>query len=218
MKRGFENVRAAGFDLDQTLYPDSQEIQDRIRNKIAEQLLLVMPVLTDVRGAREYFEGRYRELQSGSRVLAEAGVRDAGEVMDYCLTEANILDLIEPNPELSGIMSKLHKGYLVYLLTSSRKANALSKIERVGIDPDYFHFMFFGDTPGIGEKNNGDAFNYVINALGLLPRRHAYVGDRLKADILPAKNLGMKTIAAWSEIPEADISIPHINDIREVLL
>jgi len=210
----FENVSAVDFDLDGTLYPTKGEIDDRIRIKIAEKILDINPGFQNVQKARDYFEERYGVLQGGTKVLREVGYKDnAEEMMDWCLANADILDLIEPNNELAGILSAMKKKYELNLLTSSPEELSLSKLERLGINPDLFYLKFFSAS-----KSDRVGFHTLAHFSVYPAKEHVYVGDSLKSDILPAKNLGMKTIAVGSDILEADVSIKNINNLKDILL
>ena len=211
-------IEAVGFDLDQTLYPDSEKIKDRVRNQIASKMLEERPELIDIRGARAYFEERYAIIGSGSRILEEIGYENPKQVMEQCLSDADVLDLIELNPTLTGILNELKAKYTTYLLTSGHEKLSNEKLARIGISPEQFYNRFYGDTPEIGSKLDGTAFQYAVNVLGIPAEKHVYVGDRLKSDILPAKKLGMQTIAVWDCIPEATSSWMHINRISDELL
>ncbi len=212
-----EGVSVVGFDLDGTLYKSTSEMDDRVRTQIAERLLDRDASLGDVAGARAFFENRYAELHTGGAVLREAGYENASAVMDGCLANAEVVDLIKPDPELGAIMKDLNNKYTTYLLTSSPKDLSLSKLEKIGLE-GVFDFMFFGDNPAGLSKMEGTAFDYAIEKIGKNVRWHAYVGDREKSDILPANERGIASVAVWNDITEADYFIEDIKDIGELLL
>ena len=215
-----KEVMAVGFDLDGTLYPNSGEINNRIRNEIGEKILEKKPELRSVFQARNHFEERYSQLHSGSKVLKEVGYEDGKQIMDQCLANADVLDLIEPNPILVGILGEIKNKYKeMYLLTSGFENLANQKLEKIGIDPEVFTHRFYADTPGVGSKSNGHAFAFVAGTLGIPCNNHVYVGDRYESDIRPARNLTMKTIAINTELSsEVDTAYTNINAIAEVLL
>lgn len=214
-----EDIRAVGFDLDGTLYRTNGEIDGRIRNQIAKRIFDRRSELGNVARAREYFERRYKELESGIKILREVGYENASRIMEECLVYADVLDLLEEDETLADVLSQIHDRYeAIYLLTSSPRELALAKLERLGIKPEVFHYSFYSDSEGIGQKSDGSAFRHVFSQTSIKPFFHVYVGDRLNSDILPAKKSGMKTIAVWSSISDADVSIEHIHDIRGVLL
>ena len=213
----FDDIVAVGFDLDGTLYKLTKEINDRIRNKIAERILERKPDLENILNARTFFESEYKRLHSGIRVMEEIGYKNAGFVMDGCLAEADIIDLLNEDNELRKVLDEIKENYITYLLTSNPELLSLDKLSALGIDENVFHLMTFSDTPRVGRKYDGTAFNYIVKETLVPPENHVYIGDRLNSDILPAKKIGMKTIAVGSEIPEADYSIKDIKEIRNLL-
>ncbi len=214
-----KGVRAVGFDLDQTLYPDSAEIQERVRTEIARRILEKRPIVGDIDGARSFFEERYRDLGSGSKVLAEVGYEQPVFIMDECLTRADILDFIQENPILVNALSQLRNKYeILFLITSSPEYLALSKLQRLGIDHDVFNYAVYSTTEGAGRKSTGRPFSYIQRLTRIPCANHLYIGDSLYSDIIPAKSFGMRTGAVWSTVPEADFSILTINDLERILL
>ena len=214
----FKEVKAIGFDLDQTLYPDKQEIQDRIRTEIAKKMLEKRPELASIPQARAYFEQEYARLHSGRQVLRQLGYDGADRIMDHCVAKADIIGLIEKNDELPRILQQLKERRLLFLITSGGEELANKKLEKIGINPALFDIRVYSDTQNAGWKQDGTAFEYLLKHSRFSPELHLYVGNSLNADILPAQGIGMKTLAVWSKIPEADHSIQHINDIGRVLL
>ena len=213
-----KGVEAVGFDLDGTLYQLTPEINDRVRNRIAERILERKPELQSVVEARKYFEERYKEVGSGTGALAESGYSNPSLIMDQCLAEADVLDLINPDPTLKSTLEEISRRFTTYLITASPRELALQKLGRIGIDPNLFAYTSFSDSPGAGHKSEGTPFKRILKETNIPADRHLYIGDRLKSDVIPAKGLGMKIAAVWSEIPQADISIPHIHEIRGLLL
>ena len=86
------------------------------------------------------------------------------------------------------------------------------------ISSSWFHDKIYGDTNGGMGKQDGSAFKYALERSKIPAKSNVYIGNSLKSDILPAKSLGMQTIAAWSIIPEADSSVLHIHDLEALLL
>ncbi len=213
----FRTTYAVGFDLDGTLYPPSQEIDDRIRNKISKKILEKRPDLENLANARDFFERMYEQLKSGSAVLRLVGYEKPELVMEECLTTADVLDLIKKDDKLATIIEDLHSKYFTYLLTSSPEQISLQKLERLGINPRLFSLRIHANTESL-DKIDGSAFRYAAISSSIPADEHVYIGDRRQSDILPARELGMKTIAVYSEIPEADLSLPHIHDVRGLLL
>ena len=82
----------------------------------------------------------------------------------------------------------------------------------------FFDFVVaWEDTNNL--KSSGLPFQKVLEKLKMKPEEILVVGDRLSRDILPAKNLGMKTVLAryGMVIKEEGQADYEINDISELL-
>lgn len=211
----FSDITVIGFDLDGTLYQATDAINGRIRDEIAKKILIKKSDINEIKEAREYFENRYKELESGSKVLREVGYKNPKEIMDECIAIADVSDLINKDSRLSDILNQLSEKYKLFLLTSSPKYSGMKKLESLGLNTNIFENMFYSDTLNLS-KTDGTAFKYVAELFK--GEKILYIGDRKKSDILPAKKYGLKTIAVWSEILEADLSLKNIYDIGGVLL
>lgn len=217
-----KKVEIIGTDLDGTLYKSTPEMDDRVRTQIAHQILKVRPSLESLERARELFEERYKCLHSGTIVLQEFYPGEASQIMDECNACADVTDLIKSDPTLARILKRTSERTPLYLLTSSPEELAYRKLDALGINPAVFLLRIFNDTPHVGIKPGGKAFDYVIDyfkdLLGISASGHVYIGDKEKSDILPARKLNMQTIAVWSDIPKADLSINHIHQLEELFL
>ena len=212
-------IKSVGFDLDGTLYSLTSEMKNVVRNKISAKILEKDPNLKDVNNARMFFEEEYKEIQSATKILGKAGYDNASQIMDECLAQADILGLIPQNKILGKLLKEISLKYNeTYLLTSSPKEVALSKLEKIGIDKNTFSHRVYSDTLEVGSKHSGKSFDYILNLSNFPASKHIYFGDMKKSDILPAKSRGMKTVAVHNEIQEADFNISHINEIGDLLL
>ena len=88
----------------------------------------------------------------------------------------------------------------------------------MGISLSLFDYTIFGDNPEGNIKIDGSIYKHFLDQSRYLPEQHVYIGDRFRADILPTKSLGMKTIAVGREINGADFSVNRIHDIERLLL
>lgn len=215
-----KGVRQVGFDLDQTLYPLNPEINDRVRTEICRRLVEIKPAFETIENARKYFEREYAQLNSGRKVLKKAGLDDhqAGKIMDESLATADVLDLISPDRVLRNLLGRLSDRYDLFLITGSPEEIAEKKLRKIGIDPSIFAHKMFSDTRYVGSKSSGLPFLHMIQRTREEPGRHVYFGDSKSSDILPAKIARMLAVGVWSEIQEADISIPHIHNMEALLL
>lgn len=209
-------IEIVGFDIDETLYPTNPEINGRIRTEIAKVMLAHDPGLGSLATARGKFEDLYTEIGSGRRVLERVGVPNSSLVMDDCIANADILDLINPDPRLADLLAKLGKKYMLGVVTSNPQRVAASKLERLGLPATTFKYGVFSDDENI-RKTDGSAFRAYLGLFGANPIHHVYVGNSAKADIIPARAAGMQTIAVGSKIPEATVCVDAIYEIERLL-
>ena len=147
----------------------------------------------------------------------ELSIENPDKTIEESLVTADILDLIDPNPSLVSLLYKLKENKILFLMTSSPQRLAVNKLDKIGISPTTFNYSLYRDSLE-SNTSDGKPFDAIIKITGKSAEKHVYIGDRLKSDILPAKNIGMKTIAIGSDIEEADLSLNSINDIGAYLL
>lgn len=213
-----EDILAVGLDLDGTLYQRTSQIDSRVRYKIAEKILEQHPNLETVVNAYRHFNERYVLLKGGSRVLEEVGFKNPRKIMNWCLANADILDLISHDEKLVRILKKIKQNHFVYLLTSSPEELSLEKLARIGISPAIFNTKIYGDTPEADSKSKGTAFDLLLRKVPYIPKHHVFIGDSIISDIFPAKERGMQTISVYNNTEEADANVNHIYEIEALLL
>lgn len=216
-----EKIRVIGFDLDNTLYPVIPEMQSRIRGKIYEKLASGLSI--SVEQAGDLFEtnynGNFPWSQSGSRTVEELAKKykrklNGKELVQQSNEEADILDFIQPNPELQEILSRLYSRFQLDILSSSRFDLAIKKLKRIEIDRRLFGHILAGKM--FGRKTDGTLYELWLNI-----RRDngpkLYIGDSKKQDIDIPKSLGIRTCIVGKEYENADFYIPTINDLERLL-
>lgn len=212
MVLSLKDIKAVGFDLDNTLYPNSKEIDNRIRNEIAKRILEKKPELKSIEKTKEIYEKKYLGIGSWTKVLGGIGIKNPEKVMYRCMSRADITDLLEEDEKLIKILERINDKYYTFLITSSPEDLGLSKLRKIGIHLSLFDYSVFGIS-----KVNTNVFYDFLKQSKYSSKEHVYIGD-LKSDILPAKSLGMKTIAVGMRIKEADIYIKNIHDIERLFL
>ncbi len=211
-----KGIAVIGFDLDNTLYPSTPEMQTKIRGKIYERLSSELGI--DFERARELFEehygGNYPWSHSGSRTIAELARRHGkniyADVVQQALERAEILEFIKPNPSLVNMLERLSKRYELDIVTGSAYKLAEPKLERIGIDKKLFgHFL-----ADIGSKSDGTAFRTWIDLRRVSPQHMLYVGDNFKQDIESAARMGIKTCLLGKENFGAELHVKDILDLE----
>jgi len=220
--RKLSDISLIGFDLDNTLYPSTEEMQARIRGKIYEKLSSHLGIL--VERARELFEENYNGVfkwsHSGSRTIAEIGRQlgktlDGSDLVQQSLEEADIVDFIQPNPALSEMLRRLSGQFDLDLITGSGKGLAVKKLDRLGVSGYAFFYFFSGKE--FGSKSTGDVYRHWIQERAVLPHQALYVGDNVRQDVEAPKKLGIRTCLVGKEDAAADYCIKNILDLERLL-
>jgi FMN phosphatase YigB (HAD superfamily) len=221
MDERFKGVRAVGFDLDQTLYPDTAEIRAAVRNQIYAVVSEHQKIpLEDAKGL---FERMYAEIKSGGRVLEQLGVPGGRERQRDCLDRAEVHKLLKKDDRLVEIIRRLSDKYSMFLITDSRRETANRKLEALGIDYRVFDYRVYWDMeprqPGFVKKDDASAYKYVQERMRLAPGQIAYVGNSETEDIMPSSSIGWKTVhLAQSPSSSATAGIKVVYDIEGLLL
>ena len=210
----FNGVRALGLDLDQTMYQDTPAIQTLTNSQIYQSAAYHLHL--SVPEAKQRYERAHQIEGSGRKAFERLGIPDGAKEFLDCIDRADTSVAINSDPALVRLLTKAKDRFeYVFLVTNSRTANGTRKLAALGFTPDFFHPILFYDTTK-HRKRDGNVFRYVMELTGLEAEQHAYVGDREKEDILPARAVGFKTIKVGDEkSTSADLWIPEIHSIED---
>ncbi len=214
------NIKVIGFDLDQTLYPKSPEIDEAIQvylfKKISDHLNIPLPE------ARKMFTELYKDGAglSGSKTLAYLGVPNADNSIQEALELADITKFLHPNPEVISLIKDLKAKYqYVDIITGSNLKITLNKLECLGIDSELFNVIITNDD---ASKSNSDAYKlWLAKYPTYSAKNFVYIGDRLKTDHYIPEALGIQTIMVNQRTINPEITCPQLPtllDIRSILL
>lgn len=212
-----KEIAAIGFDLDNTLYYQtddiSQAIKDDVCVKVAKRLN------QGVQETRERFFLLYNELGSANRSLVKMGIPDketALAIVNRAVSDAGIEDHLSIDTAQVSIMQRLREKYKLFLVTNSFEDSALRKLNALGIDPGLFSVSLFGESSY--SREDGSAFEYVSKKLGIAHHEMVFVGDRSKVDIEPASELGIRTVIIHGSSKYADYEIGEFKELEEIFL
>lgn len=164
--------------------------------------------------AQKYIDDRYKILGSSTKVLAELGI-DAQDFFIRAFASVDVGKYILPDEKLEKLIENLRRKYIVGVVSNGDKNSIVRKLTAVGLSPE--QFWPFVSTYEFGYlKPDPAPFLRAIEDAGVKPGESVYIGDSVENDIMGAKGVGMKTILAWSENKEADLSIPTIYDLAKI--
>jgi putative hydrolase of the HAD superfamily len=123
-------------------------------------------------------------------------------------------------PGLVEMLISLKKqGYLLGIVSNGWGEFQTYAIEGLGIK-GYFDVILISDFEQI-RKPQAEIFHRAAQRLGVIHQECVFVGDNPEADIIGAKNAGMKTIwkrnLSWQEAKEANAIIDELHEIPSLL-
>ena len=216
------DIKVIGFDLDQTLYPKSSEIDIAIQRYIYKQISKKKNC--SLESAKKLFLSYYPGL-GGSSTLVKLGfhTKEAEEIVQSALEKADIANFLKPNPKVLKLLKDLKKKYgSLSLITGSCEKLAKARLEKLGIPIELFDLTVFGDI----SKRDGSAykkwFKHFKKKDSLLqPKNFLYIGDRKLSDIDIPIALGMNAVLVNVMEKDSDVKVPQLSsalELRELLI
>jgi len=212
--------KAALFDVDGTLYPQSFFIKTSILFFLQHPRLSAAfrRLRKDIRqfGGVEDLHLAQTSLCAGYlRIPAER----AQELLETCIygTFMDMLSKAEPYPGAESLLASLKDaGLKLGVITDYTVGKKLSAL---GLD-QYWDVAVSADTLG-HLKPEPDAFLLAADELKIAPEQIIYVGNEYKYDIIGAKRAGMKAAhLSQKPVPDsvADITFSDFNELRGYIL
>jgi HAD superfamily hydrolase (TIGR01509 family) len=186
-------MRAAIFDLDDTLYERDQFVQSgfaAVADELERRLGLPAPwLLATLKRAR---------------VRGHAGCELQALCADHGLPKSLIPELVEvirrhePSLTLGSVASAViaqmrADGWRVGILTNGLPATQRAKVEALGLEPRV-DAVLYAEEHAPGGKPSRAAFDAALAAVGANAGRTVFIGDDLVRDIQGARAAGLFTI------------------------
>jgi len=129
-------------------------------------------------------------------------------------------NLSKPYDDAAKIIQELDFKSKIGLISNTTCFGPKKLLQKFSLDK-YFKGKVFSFEVGL-LKPNPKIFKLALNRLDSSPKETVMIGDSLKKDIIPAKNLGMKTILVdrnkkYTQTKEADAIINSLNELNSVL-
>jgi len=191
----YKDIKVIGFDLDQTLYPKSPEIDEAIQIYLYKKIAELKQV--SLKEASDLFNNLYKEGKglSGSKTMIKLGFQEenARDLVQEALENADIAKFLIPNQEVNELLQQLKNKYQnVDIITGSNKTNSNLKLKKLGISEKIFSQIISADD---ASKSDLSAFNLWISCYpNYKPKNFIYIGDRISSDYEKPKELGIASI------------------------
>ena len=211
-KRGFlppkDKIKWLFFDVGSTLVDESKVYEDRMK-RIAE---LSGITYEDVYESVKSF---YRENKKGDlEVVKQFGIEIPQWKSQY--------EVLYTDTEVC--LKKLSKAYKIGVI-ANQSLGTSERLENFGIRK-YIDLVIASAEEGVA-KPDKRIFEIALDRSGCKSENAVMIGDRIDNDIVPAKQLGMKTIwvrqgfgSLWNitnECEKADLEVDKLSDILKYL-
>ncbi len=207
-------IKHLSFDLGNTLVRENPDFV-KTHNELKYQTYAeaIKQPLTD--HLRHEFDEKLEKFATTSALFASMGFPS-----DHWQNRFNTLDRSQVyyfDQTIWETMRKLNQLIPLSIFTTIKKDAAYETLKIAKLDPSLFQFIISGDdTPN--RKPALDGFKLVIEKAKLPAENILYVGDRVNADIIPAKKTGMQTCLVFGESSEADYCVQDFEKLLEITI
>jgi phosphoglycolate phosphatase len=214
-----EKINAVIFDMDGTLYqfpngttfsssPLGEAVKENVTSFIAEEFKL----------QDDEARLKYRELQ-----MQYDGEMSLGLEQEFSIDRMSFFEetwgidpenVIVPEPNLKDELAQL--SIRCALLTSAPRVWATRVLGYIDVINIFDDLIFTGE-PDI-RKPNPEAFRAIAKILGLDANQIVSIGDQEYSDIIPAKEVGMRTVRIGKNVQtDADFIAPNVRSALAIL-
>jgi HAD superfamily hydrolase (TIGR01509 family) len=138
----------------------------------------------------DYFK-RVKKYKTKTSAITSYGL--SGNQAREIINKMDVLSFVNPDHELVEMINTLKKRNLTLsIFTNNKKSTLESIIEKIGLSPQHFDFLVTAEQ--VPSKPSIDGYLYVVQKSALPASQILFVGDRLEADIEPAREAGMHTV------------------------
>ncbi|MCA9371373.1 HAD family hydrolase [Candidatus Woesebacteria bacterium] len=124
-------------------------------------------------------------------VMMELGVSRM-DMQEY-IARIDAHDFLQPDERLKIMLESMSKHYTLGIITNVLEKVVLNVLEALAVPSGYFtHFVTVDNTSK--SKPDPEPFQKALELAQCSPESCVYVADSLTKDIIPAQNVGMKTV------------------------
>lgn len=206
-------IKHVWFDVDGTLTVDSPEFKKALSNLFYTTYSEVTgkPITKEL---KQEYDNLYKQYGSNSAIFQSLGCPS-----NFMMDRFNALDKEKHYRAYKPIylaVEKIKNKLPVSIFTSLNTSSAIKTLKILKIDPDWMTHFIGGDKVD-HLKPALDGFHKLIELSNLPPEEIIYIGDREATDIIPAKELGIKTCLAWKQSDVADYYFTNFEELLNIL-
>jgi putative hydrolase of the HAD superfamily len=216
------------FDLDDTLIDTTGSITPfKLEQAFAKMVEAGLEV-GDPEEALAVLKRLDKASESASQTLAEFLEILGADKKYFTIGEQEVYaDLLPDTPvfpldQALDVLDELKEFFTLALVSRGKPQQQLLKLKKSGIDSTIFSRIIISE-----EDDKKPHYQKILDELGFLPAQTVVCGDRVHRDLVPAKELGCKTIQmqwgrgahskGYAKPQSVDFCIAKLNQIKEIL-
>ena len=121
---------------------------------------------------------------------------------------------LELYPDAIPTLERLKDDHYILGLISNAPSDTVKTIQSLGL-PRYFPIVVVSGVVGVS-KPNPEIFRIALKEAGVAPSEAAHVGDIYEADVLGARNAGMKGLLIDRDDLQAERDCPRMKSLSEI--
>lgn len=208
-------IKHIWFDFAGTLFkhtPEYEKVHNELRYKTYAEIVdkEVSQELIDE------FEGLYKKHKSNSQTFISLGKHP--NFWGSIQKQADKAKYIQNSVDYQALFQRLRqRGVKISLFTNALGKEVLRVLPHLGLASEDFDHLLTGEA--VKKKPSLDGYYQVIKLSAVEPSQTLYVGDRIEAEILPAKKAGLKTALVWTKEKDtpADYELESIKGVLNCL-
>jgi len=212
MDKKFAYVKYCIWDVDLTLYTVSNQMRIDFKNKIYEYIQKNLNV--PIKIAKRDYEKEFKKSKSKTAAMEALGLGK------YAIQE--VIDSLDKSKYIKKDLNLIKlfrdlKQYEHIIVTNSTKSSIKKTLEALGLERNLFKAIITKEDVST-YKPSPEPFLKALSILSAKAEECVSIGDVESSDIIPAKELGIKTILVWGKSKYADKSVPTVYDVEELLV
>ena len=197
------------FQLNERIFSAHQFVREykRINAKYWEEYRVGLTTKAKLR------EGRFRDTLALFG-FTEKEISQKGLLGEYCIENSPKGTILFPNTH-ETLNALKEENFALHIITNGFTEAQVVKLKSNNLD-QYFDLVLCSDTFG-KNKPHPSIFNYALKQVNANAEESVMIGDDLKADILGAKNVGMRALLFDPELkqkPKNNLEI--ISDLSQI--
>lgn len=200
------------FDLDATLYPESNGLWPAIRVKIDQYMLEQMNIhAAEIPKLREYYYLQYGTTLRGLQIHYNI---EAQEYLNF-VHDLPLHQYLSPDPELREMLLSIPKRRWIF--TNSDRPHAERVMAKLGIE-DCFEGLVDVYAMAPHCKPRRESYKFALEIAGIADPKSCALLDDFVRNLAPAKEMGFFTVLVGKNgtHPTADRTLPDIHDLPKV--